>query len=341
MKKIFLSYSWSDDQIADEIERKLKRNSQIELHRDKLDIDQWAGIREYMQSIPEMDYVILLISDAYLKSVNCMYEVLEVMRDRKYRDKIFPAVVSKGIYKTEIRVQYVRYWQTECEKLKQSLTGIAIENMGNLGKDLKQLQDISSNVAEFLDMVTGMNNPAIEDVCEAIECKLTEKVLDKSETDLPSSNDGDLFRKLGLASAMQSRELTEYDIDQFMRESFIAVTKLFEKLCQELQKQDAQYRIVAEKVDSRTVFFQFYKNGKLSRGVKIFLGNMGSLAIGISTDIMFVGNNNSWNGMYIHCIKEGKIYLKSSFSYYSEKQEMTVEEVVVDIWKQYVQLYLR
>lgn len=80
--QIFLSYCWNDSNTADEIYNQLTIDSQITLHRDKLDIRHWGSIKEYMQSIPDMDYTILLISDAYLKSSNCMYEVLEVMRDR-------------------------------------------------------------------------------------------------------------------------------------------------------------------------------------------------------------------------------------------------------------------
>ncbi|MCB7039501.1 toll/interleukin-1 receptor domain-containing protein, partial [Eggerthella sinensis] len=68
------------------------------IHKDTIDIKKWESIKEYMNNIVTMDFVILLISDAYLRSRNCMYEVLELMRDRKYKHKIFPAVVSKDIY---------------------------------------------------------------------------------------------------------------------------------------------------------------------------------------------------------------------------------------------------
>ena len=107
--EVFLSYCWADEKIADEVYDNLIRCTQIKLHRDKLEIGQWGSIKEYMQSIAQMDYTILLISEAYLKSPNCMYEVLEVMRDRKYKDKIFPAVVYKGIYDPLIRANFVKY----------------------------------------------------------------------------------------------------------------------------------------------------------------------------------------------------------------------------------------
>lgn len=141
MKKfeIFLSYNWCDSDIADNIKNFFEKNTDINIHQDKIDIKKWSSIREYMQSIPEMDYTILLISDAYLKSSNCMYEVLEVMRDRKYKEKIFPVVIDKKIYDPIVRTKYVKYWQDEFNKLDENLSEINYQNIGNLGSDLKHI----------------------------------------------------------------------------------------------------------------------------------------------------------------------------------------------------------
>lgn len=170
--EMFLSYCWKDDTVADQIEDCLSCNRNIRLHRDKLDIGPWKSIKEYMQSISHMDYIVLLISDSYLKSENCMYEVLEVMRDRAYKDKIFPAVINTEIYDPVIQARYVKYWQRKYKELKDELDGMDYQNVGKLGEDLKCRQDIASNIAEFLNCVSDMNNPCVEDVCEAIEQKL-------------------------------------------------------------------------------------------------------------------------------------------------------------------------
>lgn len=179
MKKIdvFLSYCRKDSSVADDIYNYFINNQNIKLHRDIFDIKKWDSIRMYMQSVTNMNYMIIIISDAYLKSVNCMYEVLEIMRDRKYRDKIFPAVVYSEIYSPFIRIKYIKYWEDEFIKLQNSLKEIQIQNLGNLNEDLKRIQDISSNIAEFLDVVSDMNNPNIEDVCIRIEEKLKIKEL--------------------------------------------------------------------------------------------------------------------------------------------------------------------
>lgn len=175
--KIFLSYCWKDSKEADKICKYFQNNYNIELHRDVLDMEKWNSIKEYMGSLDNMDYTILLISDAYLKSVNCMYEVLQVMRDRNYRDRIFPAIINNEIYDSINRVKYIEYWQDEFKKLEEKLTCLSIQNLGKLPEDLKQRQDISSNIAEFLAVVSDMNNPNINDICEEIENKLDIKNL--------------------------------------------------------------------------------------------------------------------------------------------------------------------
>lgn len=46
--KVFLSYCWSDNEIANKIENSLKQYNTIDLHRDKLDIRKWKSIKLYM-----------------------------------------------------------------------------------------------------------------------------------------------------------------------------------------------------------------------------------------------------------------------------------------------------
>lgn len=74
-----------------------------------------------MQSIHGMDYIILIISDSYLKSANCMYEVLEMMRDREYKDRIFPAVINSEIYNSINKATYVEFWQEKFRELQEKL----------------------------------------------------------------------------------------------------------------------------------------------------------------------------------------------------------------------------
>lgn len=339
---IFLSYCWNDSNEADKIYNYFKSSQNIELHRDTIDIGRWGSIKEYMQSISNMDYTILLISDSYLKSANCMYEVLEVMRDRNYKDKIFPAVIDSGIYDPIIRIDYVKYWEDEFIKLKEKLDGLSVQNLGRLPEDLKRRQDISSNVAEFLDVVSDMNNPNIEDVCVVIEEKLSQKgFLENNQ--IKTDNTNDLFATLDIPKTKYSSEPTDLEIDQFVKDSFNQVIKLLSQLCQQYQTQNTWMQVQIEQIDTRTVIYQFYRNGQLARKFRVFLGSMwGSTRemIGVSDNVMPHGNGDSWNGMYDPQFVDGELKLFATLSLFGNHKAMTVEEVVADIWKHNIQIYL-
>lgn len=115
MINIFVSYCQKDKIFADNINLYFK-DEDICIHQDIRDISQWKSIREYMQSIRDMDYTILIITDNYLKSFHCMYEVLEIMKEKDYQDRIFPAVVETKIYSAIGRIQYITYWEEKNTK---------------------------------------------------------------------------------------------------------------------------------------------------------------------------------------------------------------------------------
>ena len=287
-------------------------------------------------------YTILLISDSYLKSANCMYEVLEVMRDRNYRDKIFPAVIDSGIYSPVTRAKYVKYWQDEFKELEGTLKEINVQNLGKLNEDLKRRQDISSNIAEFLDVVSDMNNPNIADVCMSIEEKLSQKgFLGNGDSKINDAND--LFATLGIPKTRFNSEPTDLEISQFVRDNFNRIVELLSQLCQQYQNQNTWMQVQIEQVDTRTVIYQFYKNGQLSRGLKLFLSSMfgsGRENIGLSDNTMPFGSGNSWNAMYDAKFIDGELKLYATMSLMNNQKAMTVEEVVADIWEHYIQIYL-
>lgn len=339
VSKIFLSYSWKNESIADEIYDYLKEKDDIELHRDKIDIGKWESIKEYMNSIADMDYVILLISDEYLKSPNCMYEILEVMRDREYRNKIFPAVINNAIYDPLTRVGYVKYWQNKFKELDNELKEIEMQNLGRLNSDLKRYQDISANIAEFLDVVADMNNPYILEVAVSIEEILKDKGLLEKKNNYPKK---DVLKKIRIEC--RNAEPTDFEIDRYVKECFTEINLLLSEVCEQYEEENKDLNVSIDKIDIRTVVYKFYISGKLVKGVKVFLSNMLSRreSIGISDCTMsFSSSNNSFNGMYNAKVVEGELKLESTMSIYSYGKIMTTEDVVADIWKYNIENYLK
>lgn len=168
-KTIFLSYNWHDGEIADRIDKHLSGLPGLTVKRDVRDIGSWKSIREFMEGIRQQDYAVLIVSDSYLKSKNCMFEVTEMMKEQEYADRIFPAVAETSIYDPLVRTEYIRYWQQECDKLEAAVKGLDPANAVELAADLKRYKNIASCVGEFLSIVADKNNPNIQDVEVQIE----------------------------------------------------------------------------------------------------------------------------------------------------------------------------
>lgn len=177
---IFLSYCWKDEKKADEIDLFFK-DVGINIRRDKKSIEQWGSIRTFMDSIQESDYAILILSDGYLKSVNCMYEITQLMKDEHYRKRIFPVVLDNEIYKLDRRIDYIVYWEEKYNQSKKQIARVKnLENTGNLSKEIHQIREISYTIGEFLDIIKDMNNPQAEGINLAIYKRLYEKGLIKN-----------------------------------------------------------------------------------------------------------------------------------------------------------------
>lgn len=175
---IFLSYCWKDEGIVEKIDNTFK-SKQLIFQRDKRAVKSWESIKSFMKKIRKSDYAILVISDNYLKSINCMYEVLEVMKDEGYKDRIITIVLNNAdIYNGIGKSKYIKYWNEEYDKLSKEIYQINDnESCTSLLEELKKVGDIKRNVGEFISIVSDMNNPHINDIYEEISKKLYDKGL--------------------------------------------------------------------------------------------------------------------------------------------------------------------
>ena len=56
--------------------------------RDKRDLGYKGMIEDFMQEIGRGHAVVVVISDKYLKSPNCMFELVEIVKNKDVRDRI-------------------------------------------------------------------------------------------------------------------------------------------------------------------------------------------------------------------------------------------------------------
>ena len=188
-------------------------------------------------------------------------------------------------------------------------------------------------------MVSDMNNPHISDVKKRIEDKLQK--IGVVETDNRQSEN--IFEQLGISQNKFAGEPTDLEINQFVKTSYEQIISLFSQLGEQCKDRYGNVQVQVEKIDARTTIFRFYCEGSLIRGLKIFLGNMYGLrdTIGVVDATMYYGgSNNSWNGMYEAKVVDEELKLCATMSTWDRNQTMTCQEVVADIWKNYIQMYL-
>lgn len=171
-KRVFLSYCQKDSDIADIIDTEItaKAEGKAKISRDIRDVEYHQSFKKFMQSIETHDYVIMVISDNYLKSRNCMFEVLEVIKDSQYEKKLAFIVlndkdisfykdqsnlnIGAKVYSMDGQTSYILYWTDIENDLQRQIEAIgdttrAIHQI----KEKRVVQRILLDVPEFMEFL--------------------------------------------------------------------------------------------------------------------------------------------------------------------------------------------
>ena len=165
---VFVSYNWGCSDFVDKIESSL--NGKCDIKRDKNSIGDWKSISEFMKTIRKEDFAVLVISDDYLKSVACLYEVIELIKDDKWDEKTMYVVMddARGIYDGIKRLNYIRYWNDYCNELSDAIRDLPSSATYTQSEELKKAEEIRNSIGEFLSRVADSNNPNMETVISKI-----------------------------------------------------------------------------------------------------------------------------------------------------------------------------
>jgi small GTP-binding protein len=120
-RQIYISYAWGGDSeaLVNQLDDAFQARG-VTIVRDKRDLGFKGRIKAFMESIGQGKCVILVISEKYLKSENCLFELLQVAKHGEFTDRIFPMVLDDArIYKAKDRIRYVRYWEQQINRAVQ------------------------------------------------------------------------------------------------------------------------------------------------------------------------------------------------------------------------------
>jgi internalin A len=138
----------------------------IPVLRDKNGLGLGESISKFMQRIGRADRVFVVLSDKYLRSPYCMFELFEVWRNsRADREEFVGRVKAYNLPCTKIstpldRVQHAIYWKQQYEALDAAVKphGLGILGEADL-RQYKSMQDFAHCVSDILATVADVLQP--------------------------------------------------------------------------------------------------------------------------------------------------------------------------------------
>ncbi|MBD2611264.1 leucine-rich repeat domain-containing protein [Nostoc punctiforme FACHB-252] len=183
-KEIFISYAWGgeSEQFVNQLDETLQAKG-IKIIRDKRNLRYKGLIKAFMERIGRGKCVIAVISDKYLKSPNCMFELVQIAKNGEFYHRIFPIVLADAqIYKPIARLKYIKHWEDEIRQLDEGMKEVGAANLQGFREEIDQYTEIRNAIAELTNLLKDMNalTPDIhsksefEELLEAIVHRLNE-----------------------------------------------------------------------------------------------------------------------------------------------------------------------
>lgn len=154
-KTLFISYCWNDGGgYADELEKQLSEI--FDVKRDKTQIELRGDIQEFMRKIANCDCVILVLTEGYVKSENCMVEMAYLLAQVDWKEKAWFLVVHSSLYSIETKIKIIEYWNKKQEMLL-NYSDLKNETITDYQNKFKSINDI---LPRFFDGLSRINNPS-------------------------------------------------------------------------------------------------------------------------------------------------------------------------------------
>ena len=194
-KKIFFSYAWGDqnekgesrEKIVDELYESLKDDG-FEVVRDKKDLGYGGLISGFMKDIGEGSLIIVFISDKYLKSQYCMFELLEIFRNSRgdkeqFAKAIMPVSVEYvKLSDTEVLDQYFEHWAVETKKWEDLVAKRKSQVTESQTDQWQRMKKINQNFGDLADFLRDINSSTVnllkENDFQIVKDEITKRLKD-------------------------------------------------------------------------------------------------------------------------------------------------------------------
>ena len=157
MVKVFVSYSWATEQdtgIVDELEQLCPPRG-IQLIRDNKTLTHGDSIKQFMNVLSNGEKIVIIISNRYFESENCMYELLYIFKkgDVENRTQVLIADDCK-LYEAEFQANLIKHWHKKWTETQEQIKVLPQGTATNLQNRANHYRDYSQNIEDFITFLS-------------------------------------------------------------------------------------------------------------------------------------------------------------------------------------------
>ncbi len=216
---IYISHAWGgvSEEVVQEIYNRCRKTG-LNIIMDRQDLGYRESITSFMENLGQADAIILVVSNKYLHSEYCMFELLQIYENKNMIQRIFPIVLDEvSIAKSAERLELVRYWENETDHLESKIRELKnLSYIEGITDDLNLYQKIRNNIANLTRILKDINTLNIRlhkendynDLIFAIESYLEKSHLEDQAEGVPSSGVRSAQQLHETAAARESENLT-------------------------------------------------------------------------------------------------------------------------------------
>lgn len=179
---------------------------EFDVQRDKSQLIANDDIYDFMSRIANCDNVIIILTEEYVKSLNCMLEIAFLVSQDDWSMKSMVLVIDNSLYSIERKLEIINYWLL---RQKACADGMRDEEVGKTlwEEERNYIDQICEQVEKFLRGLSRRKNPSQIAVVNEVIKKL--KRNRKVEIDLISRGEEFVKEYISQNGNFTIKELTE------------------------------------------------------------------------------------------------------------------------------------
>jgi TIR domain len=167
----YVSYAWADESDITREEKVDKlcedaKDKGVSIVRDKTTLSRGDQISEFMNKIGKGDRIFIFLSEKYLHSPYCMFELFEIWRNNRQdkpeflRHVRFFTVDGAKIGKPDEWLNYTKFWQHERDRLREKIEIVGWRDAGEeVIRAFRNMETFAGKISDVLALFADVVQP--------------------------------------------------------------------------------------------------------------------------------------------------------------------------------------